>query len=141
MTQFEPGDNPQVNSRAVDAEHRIGAVMTDGTIYAGISPDTGSKMYAIPIDAPLTTMFNEAADYAARLDAHGHQDWRIPTKRELNALFKNRVAVGGLKISGPESEYWSALQNGIRSAWTRCFRTGSQRYLAKDCHASLRLVR
>jgi len=57
--------------------------MPDGTIYAGLSPDTGKKMYAMPADAPLTMSFNEAADYAAKLDAHGHRDWRVPTKAEL----------------------------------------------------------
>src|SRR5258708_5641271 len=56
----------------------------DGTVYAGVSPDTGKDMYATPADAPLTYTFNQAMEYAARLDAHGHQDWRVPTKDELN---------------------------------------------------------
>src|SRR5260370_31555184 len=48
--------------------------MADGSVYAGISPDTGKAMYATPGDAPLTYTFNEAGKYAAKLDANSHQD-------------------------------------------------------------------
>jgi hypothetical protein len=49
--------------------------MKDGTVYAGISPDTGQPMYATPADTPLTMTFSEAVGYADALDAHGHNDW------------------------------------------------------------------
>lgn len=35
-----------------ESAKKIGDVMKDGTIYAGISPDTGKEMYAAPVDAP-----------------------------------------------------------------------------------------
>jgi hypothetical protein len=66
---------------------KIGAKMPDGTIYAGISPDTGKPMYATPADAPLTMTFNEAAEHAKTANSQkacGHRDWRVPTKAELN---------------------------------------------------------
>ena len=31
----------------------VGDTIDDGTIYAGISPDTNEQMYAMPEDAPL----------------------------------------------------------------------------------------
>ena len=68
----------------------IGAIMPDGTVYAGISPDSRKTMYVTPTDAPLTYNFEEAQKYAAHLDAHSYCDWRIPTKDELRVLFKNR---------------------------------------------------
>lgn len=37
----------------------IGDRMEDGTIYAGISPDTGKKMYTTSADAPLTMTWNQ----------------------------------------------------------------------------------
>src|SRR5262249_38985807 len=58
---------------------RIGDVMEDGTKYAGISPDTGKPMFVTPSDAPLTMKWKEAMDYAAKLDAHGRKDWRLPS--------------------------------------------------------------
>ena len=54
--------------------NKIGDKMPDGTIYAGISPDTNQPMYAPPTDASLTMKFNDATEYAAKLDAHGHKD-------------------------------------------------------------------
>lgn len=60
--------------------------MPDGTIYAGISPQTNKPMYTTLADAPTTYTFNEALAYSKKMDAHGHQDWRVPTKAELNVL-------------------------------------------------------
>src|SRR5712691_7330547 len=89
------------------------ARMPDGTVYAGISPATNEPMYATPNDAPLTYTFNQAQKYAAKLDAHGHHDWRVPTKGELNVLFQNRAAIGGFDESGsdPAGWYWSSSQD------------------------------
>jgi len=87
-------------------EPKIGDRMTDGTIYSGISPDTGNAMYATPADAPLTYTFNQAQKYAEKLDAHGHKDWRAPTKGELNVLFQNRAAIGGFDESGSLPAGW-----------------------------------
>jgi hypothetical protein len=109
-TASKIGDNPRrVNHRAMDADLRIGAIMTDGTIYAGISPDTNKPMYATPVDARQTMTFNEAQKYVARLNAHSHKDWRLPTKAELNVLFNNRAAVGGFNEANhfPASWHWS----------------------------------
>ena len=51
-----------------------------------VSPDTGKAMYTTPADAPLTIKWKQAIEYAAKLDAHGHNDWRAPTKGELDVL-------------------------------------------------------
>ena len=80
----------------MDQQLAVGDKMPDGTIFAGISPDTHQPMYAVPADASISMDFNEAAKYAAKLDAHGHEDWRVPTKAELDVLFQNREK-GALK--------------------------------------------
>src|SRR4051812_3140058 len=80
---------------APKTELRIGDKMPDGTVYAGVSPETVRAMYTTPEDAPLTMKWKVAMEYAAKLDAHGHQDWHVPTKSELNVLFQNRAAIGG----------------------------------------------
>ena len=67
----------------------IGDRMPDGTIFAGVSPDTGKPMYTTPADASLTMDWKKAMDYVKKLDAHGYQDWRLPTQGELNVLFKD----------------------------------------------------
>jgi hypothetical protein len=81
------------------ADLRIGAIMPDGTIYAGISPRTDTPMYVMPQDAPLTMTFKKANRYAAGLDAYSHHDWRVPQLPELAALFNDRAALGGFNLT------------------------------------------
>jgi len=132
-----------VKPKIGDADLRSGDKIPDGTVYAGISPDTGKAMFALPADASLTMTFNEAQKYAATLDTHGHRDWRVPTKAELNVLFNNRAAIGGFNISGsvPAGWYWSVSQINRWSAWDQRFEDGVQDSYAKDDHCSLRCVR
>ena len=72
------------NAAANDSEPNVGDRMRDGTIYAGISPDTGRKMFTTAADAALTMKWKTAMDYAAGLEAPGHDDWRVPSKGEPN---------------------------------------------------------
>jgi hypothetical protein len=46
---------------------RIGDKIPDGTIYAGVSPDTGNAIYTTPAK-PLAYTFNKAKKYARKLD-------------------------------------------------------------------------
>ena len=120
-----------------------GDKMPDGTVFAGISPDTNKPMYATPADASLTMMFNDAQKYAAQLDAHGHKDWHVPTKAELNVLFNNRAAIGGFNVTGsyPAGWYWSASPNGLWNAWVQRLSEGCQSNFTKDSHSAVRLIR
>ena len=120
-----------------------GDKMPDGTVFAGISPDTNKPMYATPADASLTMTFNDAQEYAAKLDAHGHKDWRVPTKAELNVLFNNRAAIGGFNLAGsnPAGWYWSASPYTTWTAWCQRLSDGAQGNLHKDYPQSVRLVR
>lgn len=124
----------------------IGAVMKDGTVHAGISPDTGKKMFALPADASLTTTFNKAQEYAHDANAwhsNGHDDWRVPTKNELIVLFNNRAAIGGFNVRGsvPSGWYWSSSPIDRWGAWGQRFSDGYQGNNDKGTHSSVRLVR
>ena len=51
------GLRPQEKEDDDDHDHRSAnpaLMMPDGSIYAGVSPDTGKPMYTTPKDAPLT---------------------------------------------------------------------------------------
>ena len=139
------GNNPRrVSNQAVDADPRVGDHMPDGTIYAGVSPDTGKALYTMPADASLTMAFNEAKQYATKLDACGHQDWRVPTTAELNVLFNNRAAIGGFNVTGssPAGWYWSSSSVFKWGAWGQRFSDGCQyNDHGKDNHSSVRCVR
>lgn len=125
------------------ADAKVGDRMPDGTIYAGKSPDTGKPMYTTPVDAPKPLKWKKAMGYAKNLEAHGHNDWRLPTKGELNVLFNSRTAIGGLKLSGsgPADWYWSGTQSYIWFAWGQLFSDGWQRDTNKGHPASVRCVR
>jgi hypothetical protein len=120
-------------------ESQVGEKMIDGSIYAGVSPTTGKRLYTTPTDAPLTDTFNEAKVYATKLDAHGHGDWRIPSKAELKILFNNRAAIGGFSESGEPPIGWyrssspspvgHPLSDGyVGSTWCQRFDDGYQDY-------------
>ena len=121
----------------------IGEVMPDGTVYAGISPETGQAMFTTAADAPATHTFNEAQDYAVKLDANGHLDWRVPTRDELNVLYQNRAAIGGFEESGSYlgGWHWSSSQFSNLFAWGQRFSDGGRNYDVKDGSSSLRCVR
>src|SRR5579884_3553145 len=125
------------------AEPRPGDRMADGTIYAGVSPDTGKPMYTTPADAPLTMKWKAAMNYAAKLDAHGHQDWRVPTLGELKLLFNNRAAIGGFNVTGshPAGWYWSSTDGNYGGARGRRFSDGYPYWSFKEGDSSLRCVR
>jgi ATP-dependent Clp protease ATP-binding subunit ClpA len=133
---------PETSRRRSTASEAPGT-MPDGTIFAGVSPDTGKPMYVAPADAPLRMTFAEAKKYAAELDACGHKDWRLPTKAELGVLFNNRAAIGGFDASGavPAGWYWSASQYDTWNAWVQRFSDGYHGYNLKSHDSSLRCVR
>ena len=141
--QVHPAANDAVESKA-GATPEIGDEMEDGTILAGYYE--GKPLYATPREATLTYTFNKAKEYAAKLDAHGHQDWRVPTKVELNVLHENRNK-GRLKGtfnetgSCPAGLYWSSSPDGICVVWAQRFSDGDQYYHNTLHDLSLRCVR
>ena len=100
-----------------------GDKMPDGTIYAGISPDTRSAMYVMPGNVGQILTWKNAILHAARLDAQGHRDWRVPTLNELDLLFQKRNLIGGFSMTG---WYWSSLLSGHGLAWVQRFSDGHQ---------------
>jgi hypothetical protein len=102
-------------SKVFVPERKIGEKMEDGTVYAGISPDTKKAMYAMPQDLPLLT-FNEAAILAEKI-APGDNRFRIPTLGELKVLFNNRSALGGFNSADPL--HWSSTPSHFSAGSTK----------------------
>lgn len=117
----------------------IGDRQPDGTVYAGISPDTGKDMFALPADAPLKKSFLFAQRYAAdACDANGKKGFRLPSKGELNVLFNHRAAIGGFDLSGkdPAGWYWSSTV-----PWGQRFSDGAQAFMDPVLTIATRCVR
>jgi Protein of unknown function (DUF1566) len=119
--------------------------MPDGMVYAGASSDKDKPICAMPFDAPQTMPWKSATEYAAGLEAFGHKDWRLPTTSELQVLFQNRAAIGGLNQSGsyPAGWYWSATESRVFAdyAWVQRFSDGTRDWGRKSLQSSVRLVR
>jgi hypothetical protein len=136
---------------------KVGTKMLDGSIYAGVSPENGKQMYAMAADMPLTHTFNDAIKSAGQLDMHGHRDWQVPTKAELDVLFENRTAIGGFNLTnsfnGVSDDnnagcYWSSSPMRFFSkwiAWNQRFSVkggcGDQMPIQKDTPSSVRCIR
>jgi hypothetical protein len=81
--------------------------------------------------------------HVATLNPHGHEDWRLPTKVELDVLFNNRAAIGGFEPGGaypkawywwsspaPENWYWSSTENRSAASFQRF---GDGRKIGQKC--------
>lgn len=116
---------------------RIGAIMPDGAVYAGLSPENGRPLYVTPADATHNMNFDEATAYAAALDAHGHRDWRLPTRAELHLLRENRNAIGGFG----KGWYWSSTPSRKMAIWAENFAVGKAYTFTRDACMPVRCVR
>ena len=80
-----------------------------------------------------------AASIARDYNGGGYTDWFLPSKDELNQLYVNREAIGGLETNG---YYWSSTENGFNLAWSQDFIViGYQSSLNKYYAYSVRAVR
>lgn len=64
--------------------------------------------------------------YAARLCydlvVGDYSDWYLPSKNELNKLYLNKIAIGGLG----DNYYWSSSESGKETAWAQHLGNGYQ---------------
>ena len=63
-----------------------------------------------------------AADYQVTENGITYDDWFLPSKDELNELYKNQDVVGGFTLD----YYWSSTEYDIGYAWRQAFDTGQQ---------------
>lgn len=79
-----------------------------------------------------------AAKVCADLDAYGYNDWYLPAKDELNAMYQNKSSIGGFS----SSYYWSSTEyDEYYGAWPQYFYLGSQDYTSKNSDYRVRCVR
>lgn len=127
--------------KAKKAGHQVGDKMPDGAIYAGISPTTHQPLFTTPHNASFKGTFNMAAAYAFELDAHGHHDWRMPTKEELDMLIKNRDKGALAKTFSETDCYWSSTETSVLHAYNQNPKSGRQFNDLKGYRAYIRPVR
>jgi hypothetical protein len=82
---------------------------------------------------------DRAAQLCYYLTEGGYRDWFLPSKDELNLMYKN------LKVNGvgdfADSGYWSSSEYATYGAWYQVFDDGNQDYARKDNVKRVRAVR
>jgi len=78
-----------------------------------------------------------AARICADLVAYGYDDWYLPSKDELNALYQNKNEIMGFS----NTYYWSSTEYNETDAWGEDFTNGSQVSYAKYPTSRVRCVR
>lgn len=72
-----------------------------------------------------------AARLCGDLVEGGYSDWYLPSKDELNALYTNRIAIGGLGVNA----YWSSTEANVKGntgvAFNQVFSSGISEPIAK----------
>lgn len=84
-------------------------------------------------DFPNPMSWDDAKKACAKLG----DDWRLPTKDELNILFKNKVKIGGFS----SNHYWSSNDGDEGLAWDQTFDDGYQDFADMNDDCNVRAVR
>jgi hypothetical protein len=97
----------------------------------------------------IVNQLGSTADYAAKfcsdLNCGGYDDWFLPSKDELKAIWDNLVDDGTGANSGAggfaENTYWSSSEANSTNAIGREFSDGGWSYIYKDSTIYVRAVR
>jgi hypothetical protein len=80
-----------------------------------------------------------AAQVCAGMNYKGFKDWFLPSKDELNLMYKNLKQKGLGNFS--DNWYWSSSQANGNGAWNQNFRNGYQDGGLKNTAYSVRAIR
>ncbi len=140
----------------------IGDLCSDGSIFAGdtnmyvtdvnqstgiqwastggnddINPDSGTDGAANHANVTVAVSTLPAINLCDTLDRHGHTDWYLPARDELDHLYTNRTVIGGFTTS----PYWSSTENSSTGAWRQFFDGGAQLSHTKTNSLDVRCIR
>lgn len=92
----------------IGCKTEMGTVDCDDKNYPSIN--VNGTLYVQPNTSPgftNTYTWQEAIDYCNELDFEGCDDWYLPNKEELHALFTNKTLIGDFAAV----DYWSSTHH------------------------------
>lgn len=87
-----------------------------------------------PKECERTLNWHDAMLYCQLLTIGGKNDWRLPTKDELNEIYKAENDLDGLF-------YWSSTEHNGDNAWYKNMSSGNQYHYDKNSRFNVRVVR
>ncbi len=100
----------------------------------GTSIGTGAQNTA---DILASCEAGTAAELASNYSLNGYDDWFLPSKSEINALYNAKDVVWGLD----SGYYWSSSEGNFGFAWHKIFDDGGQNWYAKFNTLRVRAIR
>ena len=105
---------------------RVGSKYAGGIVF--YLDKTGSHGLVCSDKDFLKVTWAEASRLCLESNHNSYNDWRLPTKDELNLLYQNRDVVGGFA----NDKYWSSTDYSHDGMWVCRFNDGSQGAYHKD---------
>ena len=117
----------------------------DGTAIGTGAQNTIDIVTQFGGQEPYASKTDYAAKLCSDLESGGYDDWFLPSKDELDAIWDNLVDDGTGSNNGvggfANVYYWSSSENGSSGAWYQYFFTGFQSSATKDGNLRVRAVR
>jgi hypothetical protein len=94
---------------------------------------------AAPESTEQRICWEEAIEYCKNMVHNGYNDWYLPSKDELDEMYKNlhRQKLGGFA----DDNYWSSSEGNGGSAWAQSFGIGYQGSNGKNSNRRVRAAR
>jgi hypothetical protein len=91
-----------------------------------ISKNKSHGVVSAQKDLPEPMNYNQSKIACADLVLNGFDNWRLPTKNELNLLYEKRYEIGGFDMT---YVYWSSTSDGNpKTAWYIDFYSGEKAF-------------
>lgn len=140
--------NGQISSNDVEYEYNRIAVRAVSDVNVASKMDSFKRIIGKPIkignllvaqnDFPEIFTWDDAKKACRNLG----KGWRLPTKSELNTLYRNKNKIGGFGIDPGNPYYWSSSsETDLDYAWYQHFINGKQINNSKDRSLYVRAVR
>lgn len=112
-------------------------IATGATGTAIGSGKANTKKIVAVFGKPINANYNYAALQCSRSKRNGFSDWYLPSKDELNELYKQRDVIGNFTFDG----YWSSSEPDSFLAWYLGFNNGVLNYFNKNNVFDVRAIR
>ncbi len=85
--------------------------------------------------------WSQAMSACNGLSYGGYDDWYLPNKEELNAMYQKKSSIGGFSYTAYNCYYWSSTESSSSYAWYQNLNSGSKNSDAKSAYYRVRCVR